>query len=119
MKGPIYGNLIFKRSKLFCRVLIKYNFLKSIKIMVNKESILKQDKVELKNVIRIFIKRKWWFISSTIFILILELAYTVFNHRHYLLIYNIAASIVFSIITGVLIVIAADFFLSHKTSRES
>jgi len=87
--------------------------------MVNKESILKQDKVEFKNIVKVFVRRKWWFISSAGFALIMELIYTFLYHRDYLFIYNIAASIVFSIITGAIVVIAADFFLSHKTSRKS
>jgi hypothetical protein len=87
--------------------------------MVNKESILKQDKVEFKNIIRVFVKRKWWLISSAGFALILELIYTFFNHRDNLFVYSIAASIVFSIIIGAVAAIAADFFLSSKTSRRS
>jgi len=87
--------------------------------MVNKESILRQDKAEIKNIVKIFVKRKWWFISSAGFTLILELIYTFLYHRYYLFIYNIAASIVFSIIIGAVVVIAADFFLSRKTSGRS
>ena len=73
--------------------------------MVNRESVLKQDRIAVKNIIRIFVRRKWWFVSSITLVLVMELIYTFLNHRNYLLIYNIAASIVFSIIFGIVIVI--------------
>jgi hypothetical protein len=87
--------------------------------MVNKESILKQDKIEFKNIVQVFVKMKWWFISSVGLTLILGFIYTFLYHRDNLFIYNIAALIVFSIIIGAVVVIAADFFLSHKTSKRS
>jgi uncharacterized protein involved in exopolysaccharide biosynthesis len=87
--------------------------------MVNRESILKQDKVEFKSIVKVFVKMKWWFISSVGFTLILGLIYTFLYHKDYLFIYNIAASVFFSIIIGLVVVIAADFFLSPRTSGRS
>jgi len=44
--------------------------------MENKKSVLKQDEIDLKEVFRIFAKRKWWFVASFVVILILGLLYT-------------------------------------------
>jgi succinoglycan biosynthesis transport protein ExoP len=44
--------------------------------MENKKSVLKQDEIDLKEVFKIFAKRKWWFVISLVVILILGLVYT-------------------------------------------
>ena len=85
----------------------------------NRKEILRQNSIELKEVIKIIPMRKWWFISSAILVLIMELIYIFFNHKDYLLILNIGASLFFSILIGAILTLTVNFFLTIKHKKKS
>jgi len=87
--------------------------------MKSSKSIPKQDKIEFKNIIKIIEKRKWWLVCSATLVLILELIYTLLNHKDYLLIFNIAAAIIFSITIGAMLVFAVELFSCYTSRKRS
>lgn len=56
--------------------------------MENKQSISKQNEINLKEASKIFARRKWWFIVSAIIILILGIIYTFLQPINCLVIYQ-------------------------------
>lgn len=87
--------------------------------MENRKNISGQDKIELKNIIKIFSKRKWWLVCSSIVVLVLELIYTFLNHKDYRLIFNIVTALAFSIIIGAVFVLVVELFSRYKFRKKT
>jgi uncharacterized protein involved in exopolysaccharide biosynthesis len=83
----------------------------------DKKSIINQDEIEIKTIIRIILKRKWWLMCSAVVVLILEILYVFVNHKDNLLIFNIIAAIFFSIIAGVLFVLVVELLSRFKFKK--
>lgn len=84
----------------------------------NRESTIRHDEIELKDIIKIIFKRKWWLVCPAVLVLILEILYTFMNHKDYLLIFNIASAVFFSIIIGVVFVLVVEVFSHFKFRKK-
>jgi len=56
--------------------------------MKDNENIGKEDEIDLRDIVLIFIKRKWWFIGTFLIILVAGLLFTFLNPADYLLNYQ-------------------------------
>jgi len=85
----------------------------------NRKSIIKQDRIEFKDITKIILKRKWWLVCSAVLVLILELLYTFINHKDYRLIFNIVTALAFSVIIGAVFVLVVELFSRYKFRKKT
>ena len=57
--------------------------------MNEDKNIKKDDEIDLREIFRVFVKRKWWFIGSVLIILVIGLLYVFMQPTSYLLTYQI------------------------------
>ena len=57
--------------------------------MDEDKNIKKDDEIDLREILRVFVKRKWWFIGSVLIILVIGLVYIFVRPTNYLLTYQV------------------------------